>query len=162
MKKLVSRLLYTDCKHPEILECIKRGRILEILVKALEYAAIRNSTPAQILNQQDVEKIYAAKDWLTQQIDKPVTLYVLARKVGLNVHKLSIGFHQITGTTIFHFHRKVRMAFAARLLEETDRDLFDIGTEVGYSDGKTFSKEFKKAKGIPPLEYRRQYRLQQC
>jgi YesN/AraC family two-component response regulator len=52
------------------------------------------------------------------------------------------------------------MAKAIQLLKETDRDLFDIGTEVGYIDGKTFSKEFKKEKGVSPLEFRKQIRCQ--
>jgi len=51
------------------------------------------------------------------------------------------------------------MSKSLQLLEETDRTIFDIGTDVGYSDGKTFSKEFKKENGVSPLEYRRQLRL---
>ncbi len=160
LKRILDELLRSECKEEVTKTCIKKGKASEILVNVLEQTMQQAPATGGVwLSKKDTEKIYAARDWLDQLYDKPVTLFELARKVGMNVHKLSTGFLQITGTTVFYYHRKVRMRKAVQLLEETERNLFDIGTEVGYMDGKSFSKEFKKDKGVTPFEYRRQLRL---
>lgn len=160
LKKIINELLHISCREEETKICIKKGKAMEILIQVLEQTMIQEAPPIRIgLSKADAEKIYAARDHLDACYDKPVTLFELARKVAMNVHKLSSGFHQITGTTVFCYHRNVRMKKAVELLEDTDRNLFDIGTEVGYMDGKSFSKEFKKDKGVTPFEYRRKLRL---
>jgi AraC-like DNA-binding protein len=160
MKKSVFCMLQAGCMEEETSICIKKGRALEILIQALELTTHQPTSCPTGLTRQDIEKIYAAKDWLEQQYNRPVTLFELARTVGMNVHKLSAGFLQVTGTTVFNYHRNVRMNKAIKLLEETDLSLFDIGIEVGYMDGKSFSKEFKKENNISPFEYRRRTRVQ--
>jgi AraC family transcriptional activator of pyochelin receptor len=161
MKEILSGLLLGTCAEEEVGLLIKKGKMLELLVNVIDRPTEPSNMAIARISSQDVERIYAARDWLTEKVSDAVTLYELARKVGLNVHKLSVGFQRITGMTVFHYHRKIRMAKATQLLESTDRDLFDIGTEVGYSDGKTFSKEFKKEKGLSPLEYRKLIRSRQ-
>lgn len=162
MRKSIFDMLQAGCKDKETSICIKKGRALEILVASLE-PTTHQLSPSHIgLTRYDQERIFAAKDWLDQQYHRPITLFELSKKVGTNVHKLSSGFLLLMGTTIFNYHRNVRMNKAIQLLEETDRSFFDIGTEIGYSDGKTFSKEFKKENGISPLEYRKRYRIPQA
>jgi YesN/AraC family two-component response regulator len=160
MKQILFSILHDDCKEEEIAMAIRQGKMLELLVKAVEQPLQPSSSCPVRLPSQDAEKIHKARSWLDEQFNKPVTLFELAKKVGMNVHKLSSGFLQVVGTTVFYYHRQVRMNRAIQLLEDTDRDLFDIGTEVGYFDGKSFSKEFKKYNGATPLEYRKHCRSQ--
>jgi YesN/AraC family two-component response regulator len=160
MKRSLDTFLHCPCKVEETRRIIQRGKTWELLVQVLEQASRHSAFAGSTLSQCYVEKIHVAKEYLDQHYCTPITLFELAKKVGMNVHKLSTGFLQITGTTVFCYHRQVRMLKAIQLLQETDRDLFDIGTEIGYADGKCFSKEFKKDKGITPIEYRRQFRMQ--
>lgn len=161
LRKILFGLLRVDCNDEMISQQIKDGKALELLVRVLEHYPAASAEYQERISNQDAEKIYSAREWLNDQKNRPVSLYELSKKVGLNVHKLNIGFQKIIGTTVFDYHRKIRMDHASQLLEKTDRDLFDIGTEIGYMDGKSFSKEFKKIKGVPPLEYRKQTRIQQ-
>lgn len=158
LKKLIDELVFSDCKEELTKSCIRKGKASEILIQVLEQTMKETPLAGPWLSKKDTEKIYAARDFLDQLYDRPFTLFELARKVGMNVHKLSSGFLQITGSTVFCYHRNVRMSKAVQLLEETERSLFDIGTEVGYMDGKSFSKEFKKDKGMTPFEWRRRLR----
>jgi AraC-like DNA-binding protein len=162
LRKILYSLLHFTCKDKDVQQFIQNAKALELLVGIFEHPPV-SLLPgvSDYISREDAEKIYAAKDWLGQQVNRSVSLFELARKIGMNVHKLNVGFQKITGSTVFHYHRKIRMVKAMQLLQDTDRGLFDIGTEIGYTDGKTFSKEFKKTKGIPPLEYRRQMRSQQ-
>ncbi len=160
MKKSILCMLQAGCKEEETSICIKKGRALEILIQALELTTRQPVSYPTGLTRQDAEKIYAAKEWVEEQYGRPITLFELARTVGMNVHKLGSGFLQIIGATVYNYHRKIRMNKAIKLLEETDLSLFDIGIEVGYMDGKSFSKEFKKENSISPFEYRKRIRIQ--
>jgi len=159
MKTIIGQILNTRCIDSDLNLLIKKGQLLDLLIKVAEDQIQQNGHSQLSISRLDTEKILEAKKWLDLQIDRPITLFELSRKLGINVHKLSSCFLQITGSTVFNYHRKVRMKKAMELLLETDKSLFDIGTEVGYIDGKTFSKEFKKENNISPFEYRKRYRL---
>jgi len=159
MRGIISHLLHDDCKDEFANLSIKKGRTLELLLKIAECPTQTSYCSPIAINKLDLEKIDAAKSWLDQVPNRSITLFEISRKVGLNVHKLSTGFLQLTGATVFNYHRKIRMSKAVQLLEETDWSIFDIGTEIGYTDGKTFSKEFKKVIGISPVGYRKQTRI---
>jgi AraC-like DNA-binding protein len=49
-----------------------------------------------------------------------------------------------------------RMGIAARLLEETDLRLSEIASRVGYRSEFSFSRAFKLARGVSPIQYRRE------
>ena len=49
-----------------------------------------------------------------------------------------------------------RIAYAKRLLQETDLTATAIGEACGYKDHVLFFKAFKKLEGITPSAYRRQ------
>jgi AraC-like DNA-binding protein len=48
-----------------------------------------------------------------------------------------------------------RMGIAAQLLEETDLRLSEIVSRVGYRSEFSFSRAFKLARGVSPIQYRR-------
>ena len=50
--------------------------------------------------------------------------------------------------------QKTRMDYAAWLLATTNRQVSDIGQEVGYSSEAAFFKLFKRAFGMTPKAYR--------
>jgi len=83
--------------HPE-------GKALEILIQVLEQADRDAAFSRPLLNKKDTEKIYTAKEWLDKHSSVSVTLFKLAKGGRMNVHKLSAGFLQIIGTTIFYYH----------------------------------------------------------
>ena len=70
---------------------------------------------------------------------------------------LEIKFKTETGTSIYQFILNRRVEHFAYLLLTTDRPLFDIASESGFSDSKNLSRIFKKFKGISPIEYRQKY-----
>ena len=53
-----------------------------------------------------------------------------------------------------------RIALAMRLLVETDADMTEIATSVGYADPLYFSRIFKKRRGVCPCAYRTSCREQ--
>ncbi|WP_226383212.1 MULTISPECIES: helix-turn-helix domain-containing protein [Burkholderia] len=49
-----------------------------------------------------------------------------------------------------------RMGIAAQLLEETELRLGEIASRVGYGSEFSFSRAFKLARGVSPVQYRRE------
>lgn len=59
-----------------------------------------------------------------------------------------------TGQTFANFIRSERIAKAAELLKQSDMQVNDICTEVGFGTVSAFRKAFKSAYGVSPVEYR--------
>jgi len=51
----------------------------------------------------------------------------------------------------------VRIETAKKLLVEKERNVSEVAELVGYSDIKFFTKQFKKALGVSPNEYRKMF-----
>ncbi len=83
-----------------------------------------------------------------------LSLTLIGKFTGYSVPYLSNVFKKQTGNTINHYIFSTRMSAACRLLCNTEKSLNDIAHEVGYSNGKYFSKSFHKHMGIFPSEYR--------
>lgn len=84
------------------------------------------------------------------------TLDELAREVGLSRTSLAVKFKQTVGTTPLQYLLTIRIQKAMHLLSETNDKLEAISQQVGYKDAFSFSKAFKKLKGVSPKEFRLQ------
>ncbi|MBQ9920862.1 MAG: AraC family transcriptional regulator [Clostridia bacterium] len=76
----------------------------------------------------------------------------------LNVSKyyLSQVFKKYMGIPPMHYVTTRRIAYAKKLLEETDLTATAIGEACGYKDHVLFFKAFKKLEGMTPSAYRKQ------
>ncbi len=63
-------------------------------------------------------------------------------------------FKECMGKTITDYICEVRIAQAARLLKETNRNIAEICQSVGYTDKKRFYSNFKTVMGTTPNAYR--------
>ena len=78
----------------------------------------------------------------------------LSKMVGVNRTTLSQCFRKVYGVTIFDFLRTFRLEESKRLLRAGNRSVTQVAYEVGYSQQKTFSREFKKYFGDTPSDSR--------
>jgi len=79
-----------------------------------------------------------------------------AECLGMTQEYFSYLFHKDTGIKFSDFVRDYRINVAKRLLKEPGCRVQEVSYAVGYSDPKYFSKIFRKATGLTPLEYSRQ------
>ena len=65
-------------------------------------------------------------------------------------------FKEKTGTTLLNYINNLKILEAKKMLVQTDKKIWEISQELGYSNQYYFSMGFKKATGYSPKEYRKQ------
>ncbi len=78
----------------------------------------------------------------------------IADEVGLNPEYFSRLFKAETGVNFSLFLNNYRLDRAEELLKNTDKKLYEIAEETGFSSLSYFSRKFKEKFGITPFEYK--------
>ncbi|WP_293913246.1 MULTISPECIES: hybrid sensor histidine kinase/response regulator transcription factor [unclassified Sphingobacterium] len=77
----------------------------------------------------------------------------LCRELGMSQPVLHKKLKAITNLSLINFIKSVRMNQAAKMLKTGLYSITEVAYEVGFSDRKYFSKEFKKHFGSNPSDY---------
>jgi AraC family transcriptional activator of mtrCDE len=83
------------------------------------------------------------------------TIEDLAGEAGLSRAAFARNFTASVGEPPHSYLTRWRMGIAAQLLEATDLRLGEIASRVGYRSEFSFSRAFKSARGVSPIQYRR-------
>jgi transcriptional regulator GlxA family with amidase domain len=134
--------------------------LLSILVDlAAEPAAERLSTgtiqPAYALEHQ--HRIEIVCDHLRSQFAEDIDYAYLAREVHMDLASLCRLFKRATGRTMTTYVNELRVSSAARLLQETELSLLEVGLRSGFKNYSNFNRQFKKLKGFGPRTLRREF-----
>lgn len=84
----------------------------------------------------------------------PWSVTEVAERVGLSRSHFSTLFKKVTGENFIDFLYRLRLELACELLCHTTMTLQEIGEQIGMSDGKYFSKWFKRSNGTTPSQFR--------
>lgn len=82
----------------------------------------------------------------------------LARAMDLSVPRLRSLFRAETGEPLARYQKTLRMREARKLLRCTSLSLKQIMLKVGINDESHFVRDFKRASGLTPTQYRVRYR----
>jgi AraC family transcriptional activator of pyochelin receptor len=145
----------------QILNCPYSGQLEKIYLesKALELIVIQSARVSDddlshqqfhSLKPRDIDCIYQAREILTQKLCNPPSLLDLAHQVGLNDCTLKRGFRTCFGITVFGYLRQQRLNQARELLLESDLNIAQVASAVGYSHAGYFASAFKREFGVTP------------
>lgn len=98
------------------------------------------------------EKLYQAKEILSQNLDAPPSLAELARQIGLNTFKLKKEFKEYFGVPVFKYLQNERMTTAHDLIRTQKATVQEAAWHVGYDSLSSFSNAFQKKFGFRPSE----------
>ena len=151
MRSAIQQLL--NCPYKGLTRWLYwEGKVLELIALRLEQLGQDYPNASRELRPDDVDRIYAARDILLQQLTNSPSLMELSRQVGLNDYKLKKGFRQVFGTTVFGYLSQQRMQKAQQLLS-TQQSISAVAIAVGYTSPTAFSGAFKRQFGISPKRY---------
>ena len=136
--------LYLDGKLLELLS-VYLGEVLE-----LDILMGKNIT----MSRTERTAIMEIKRIIDSQIAFAPSCKELSRLVHLSVPKLSRGFSSLYGISIHQYIIDQRLAQAAQLLLDGDRNVSEIASIVGYGKPSNFAAAFKKRYGVIPKNYR--------
>jgi len=126
----------------------------QILTHYLNILLTKMLRPSAQTLQKDDDLWQELERYISDNLQEPLTLELLARRCFYNPSYFSRTFKQKIGCSLSEFIREKRMAEAKRLLTETERSLDDIAALVGYSDRSAFCHVFARSVGMFPGEYR--------
>jgi transcriptional regulator GlxA family with amidase domain len=102
-------------------------------------------------------RLDAARRFLEDNLDQPVTLVAAARRAFLSKYHFLRLFKHTFHETPHHYLRRRRLEQAQRLLTRTDLPVTSVCLEVGFESLGSFSTLFRRSIGTPPATYRRRY-----
>jgi len=105
-------------------------------------------------NPYERDKISQARKFLSDNLQNPPTIPVLAKMVGINECYLKKGFKDMYETTISGFIQEQRIQKAKLLLSTTQQSITEIAEEVGFSNSSNFTNAFKNFTGVLPSSIR--------
>lgn len=98
--------------------------------------------------------------YIHDNITKAFSVADIAKYAALNPQYTMRLFKKTTGMSILEYVTKERMEQAKRLLETTKYNNDIVAEKVGYVSANYFIKQFKKAYGMTPREYRKSIKSQ--
>jgi AraC-like DNA-binding protein len=111
-----------------------------------------SSLDSREINAYEREKLYQAKEILSQNLDTPPSLAELARQIGLNTFKLKKEFKEFFGVPVFKYLQNERMTKAHDLIRSKNATVQEAAWHVGYDSLSSFSNAFHKKFGFRPSE----------
>ncbi len=92
-------------------------------------------------------------DYIRHNYAERITINSCAATISLSEGYLSRLFRKETGYTFNAYLAAYRIHVAMRLLRDHHMKVYEVASQVGYTDTAYFSTQFKKAVGISPSEY---------
>jgi transcriptional regulator GlxA family with amidase domain len=92
---------------------------------------------------------------MQQRIDAPLSVADLARQTGAGKRRIERRFRAALGTSPQAAFLDIRLSFARRLLETTDKSISAIAIECGFCDSSHLSRTFRRRFERAPREFRR-------
>lgn len=94
-------------------------------------------------------------EYLSTNFAKIESIDQICKDLNISKYYLSHVFKNYMGMPPIQYVTTRRIAYAKRLLQETDLTATAIGEACGYKDHVLFFKAFKKLEGVTPLTYRK-------
>lgn len=129
-----------------------QGKVLEIIAEML-YLPVEEELFCARQKRVARDRVEDAKKILSQDLENPLSLEDLGKKIGCSPFYLSRTFSQETGTTLSQYLRSLRMEKAAELLRSGRYNVTEAALAVGYNSLSHFSKVFCEVFGKCPCAF---------
>jgi two-component system response regulator YesN len=93
--------------------------------------------------------------YIRERYDQNISLKEISDHVQLSPNYMSLLFKKEMGRNLIEYLTNYRLEKAKELLRSTTLKTYEIAETVGVPDSAYFSRIFKKATGVSPLEFRK-------
>jgi len=121
-----------------------------IQLASKEYLKVRFSTGNK--------RIAAIHEYLMNNYREEIDLKSIADLVNMAEGSLCRFFKMNMGMTLFDYLNQIKTEFACKLLMDNDLSILEVCLDSGFNNLSHFNKQFKKATGVTPSEYRKRFK----
>lgn len=134
-------------------ELKRQAALLQIIAALIE---VHHDTLSDEEQHEYPYRVYLqqALDYMNTHLQENIKIGTLAAHIGIDRSYLSNIFKSTLEISPQEYLLTLRMDRAADLLRTTEEKIHVIANKVGYSDPLTFTKMFKRTKGMSPSEWR--------
>jgi two-component system response regulator YesN len=102
-------------------------------------------------------KVRVAITFIDDNLHREIYVAEVAHMVGLSQSRFCYLFKGETGMPLIQYLKQARMEKARRTLRTSFAPVKTVAAEVGYNDPTHFEREFKKAYGSTPSQFRAEH-----
>jgi AraC family transcriptional regulator, arabinose operon regulatory protein len=102
------------------------------------------------------DRVLRTITWMREHLEESVTLKKLASVAGISVPHYCALFKEQTGISPMQYFTRMRMRWAAELLDRTTDTVTEISLRLNYENPYHFSRVFRNVQGVSPRAYRNQ------
>lgn len=125
------------------------GTALTLRIASL-FSASDPSAPGPLAPRGSDRRVARAVSLMEHNIEKTMTLPMLAAKVGCSQRDLEARFARAFGATPRQVYTHIRLTAAHRLVTETPLSIAEIAGRTGYDDASAFTRAFRRQFGEAP------------
>jgi PAS domain S-box-containing protein len=126
------------------------GSVLGVMGIIQSYDQYRKKHPEHC----DIQR---AMDAMARGYREKISIQDLAESCGLSLRQFERKFKSYFNLTPQQFIIKMRINDACALLRDRSQSIGGIALDLGFYDQSSFTGQFKKAMGLTPLQYRKQF-----
>lgn len=128
----------------------------ELISIMIKVAGKKSETkPSKKISDSNAARTYKIHMILSNYYADDISVEYIAKKLGLSTRQVTRIIKSVYGKTFKEILVERRMKLAAKKLVETDQNIAEIASSVGYNAAKGFYNAFKKYYGCLPTEYRK-------
>lgn len=151
--------------HARLLQAVRsssagtRMKVEQLLIALLHETNVQSPRPyvgfTKKLNDHQRERLDLAKNFITANFQRELSLADIARHSRVSVFHFSRLFKQFTSHSPYQFLREMRLQHAALLLTHTSLPVTQICFDCGFNSFEHFILTFTKQFGLSPSKFRK-------
>ncbi len=153
--QILANEIFSNKYNGNLEKIYQESKVLELLYIEFENIFSQKDSKSNNIvkiSKQDKEALYYARDILIKNIQNPPTIKELSQKVAINEFKLKYGFNKFFNQTPYNLSLEYRLYEAKNLLENSEFNINEISSKIGYKYVQSFSKAFVQKFGIRPKD----------
>jgi AraC-like DNA-binding protein len=133
-------------------------QVLNILCKSGKKVLLCSENYKLAFDEKGNKKMTDVYTFIRENYFKPISLEDVAKIAKMSPFSFSRYFKKNCGACFVEYLNRVRTNKACYLLRETEYQVQDIALECGFGSISNFNKQFRKAEGLSPRDYRAQFK----